>query len=305
MTQLISQTKTFISYLPAPPIPISGKKILVTGGAGFVGSALCNRLYYNSNKVVSLDNYFTGSSSNHYNNSVEYIKGSTVDISNLIDFTPDIVYHLGEYSRVEQSFEDIKLVHEYNIQGTTAVLEFVKHRGSKLIYAGSSTKFVDEPGYVQSPYAWSKAKNTELVMKYHEWFGIDYAITYFYNVYGPGEISKGRYATLIAKYLDFYKNGKSLPVVLPGTQQRNFTHINDIVDALLLVGANGSGDEYGIGHPDAYSIEDVANMFVGANVNFLPERRGNRNQAPVISDRTIALGWKPRYNLPDYIKGLL
>lgn len=283
------------------------KTILVTGGTGFVGSNLCYKLAINpNNNVYSLDNYFTGSSSNEISPNVSYIKGDTRDIFSLIDFTPDIIYHLGEYSRVEQSFNDIKLVHEYNVQGTASVLEFVKHRGSKLVYAGSSTKFVDEDNYVQSPYAWSKAMNTELVKKYHEWYGIDYAITYFYNVYGPGEIARGQYATLIAKYIDLYKAGKPLPVVNPGTQCRNFTHVEDIVDGLVKVGERGFGDEYGIGNPKAYSIDVVANMFPGSSIKLLPERKGNRIKAtPVLSEKTMDLGWQPRYSLEDYIKNAI
>lgn len=284
-------------------------EILVTGGAGFVGSHLCERLVTEGHNVVSLDNYFTGSEDNHVPG-VEYTHCSTVNlnvsVSDLYEYKPDIVYHLGEYSRVEQSFEDMDLVFEYNKVGTYEVLEFVRRSGAKLVYAGSSTKFVDEPGYVQSPYAWSKASNTELVMRYAEWFGIDYAITYFYNVYGPREIKSGKYATLIAKYAERMRNDEPLPIVRPGTQTRNFTHVSDIVDGLILVGISGHGDEYGIGNPKEYSIIDVANMFNNGytNLKFLPERRGNRMSAPVLTDKTRALGWKPKRNLEAYIEDL-
>lgn len=284
-------------------------EILVTGGAGFVGSHLCERLVQQGHNVISLDNYFTGSEDNHVQG-VEYVHCSTVNlnvsVSDLYDYRPDMVYHLGEYSRVEQSFEDMDLVFEYNKVGTYEVLEFVRRTGAKLIYAGSSTKFVDEPGYVQSPYAWSKASNTEFVIKYAEWFGIDYAITYFYNVYGPREIKSGKYATLIAKYAECMRNGEALPVVRPGTQTRNFTHVSDIVDGLILVGNSGRGDEYGIGHSQTYGIIEVASMFNDSytNIKFLDERRGNRMAAPVITYKTKALGWEPKYNLEDYIKGL-
>jgi len=279
-------------------------KILVTGGAGFVGSHLCERLVSLGHEVVSLDNYFTGSVDNHIAG-VVYITGSTVDINHILgDYTPDLVYHLGEYSRVEQSFDDMDLVFEYNKIGTYQILEFIKKTNAKLVYAGSSTKFVDEEDYIQSPYAWSKASNTELVMKYAEWFGIRYAITYFYNVYGPREISQGHYSTLIAKFADRVRNGLPLEVVRPGIQTRNFTHVDDIVDALILVGEHGSGDEYGIGHPEPYSVLQVAHIFEPTAIDFLPYRKGNRMSSPVISDKTRALGWKPKRNLEDYIKGL-
>jgi UDP-glucose 4-epimerase len=277
------------------------KKILVTGGAGFVGSHLCERLAQDpNNKVTSLDNYFTGSEANHVPN-VSYIKGNTVDIAKLIDFTPDMVYHLGEYSRVEQSFEDIGTVWRYNKDGIFAVLEFVRKAGCKILYAGSSTKFGDGGmGRSASPYAWTKATNTELVMNYGNWFNVPYAITYFYNVYGKREIATGKYATLIALFTEKMKAGEPLSVVSPGTQKRNFTHIDDIIDGLVLVGENGYGDEFGIGSPEAFSIVEVAELF-GGKIEMLPERKGNRMTADVMTEKTKVLGWLPKRRLVDYI----
>lgn len=278
------------------------KKILVTGGAGFVGSHLCERLSKNSNyEVYSLDNYFTGSELNHVPN-VTYIKGNTKDIEKLVTFTPDMVYHLGEYSRVEQSFDDIEKVWEYNKDGIFAVLEFVRKAGCKILYAGSSTKFGDGGfGRSASPYAWTKATNTELVMNYGTWFNVPYAITYFYNVYGPREIQTGKYATLIALFKEKMKNSENLTIVSPGTQKRNFTHIDDIIDGLILVGENGYGDEFGIGSDESFSILEVAQMY-GGKIEMLPERRGNRMTAEVISEKTKALGWIPKRSLKDYIE---
>lgn len=277
------------------------KKILVTGGAGFVGGHLCERLAQDkNNEVYSLDNYFTGSEDNHVDN-VKYIKGNTKDIDSLIDFVPDMIFHLGEYSRVEQSFDDIEKVLEFNKSGTFSVLEFVRKHKCKLLYAGSSTKFGDSGDNANaSPYAWSKSTNTQLVKNYGKWFGIDYAITYFYNVYGPREIKNGKYATLIALFNRKMKNGEVLTVVSPGTQLRNFTHINDTVDALILIGEHGHGDEYGIGSPEGYSILDVANMF-GGEIELLPERKGNRMVAQVMDTKTRELGWEPKMHLKEYI----
>ncbi len=278
------------------------KRILVTGGAGFVGSHLCERLAQNeSYDVYSLDNYFTGSEQNHVKN-VTYIKGNTKDIASLITFNPDMVYHLGEYSRVEQSFDDIKTVWEYNKDGIFAVLEFVRKAGCKILYAGSSTKFGDGGlGRSASPYAWTKATNTELVMNYGSWFNVPYAITYFYNVYGPREIQTGKYATLIALFKEKMKNDETLTIVSPGTQKRNFTHIDDIINGLILVGENGYGDEFGIGSGEAYSILEVAQMF-GGKIEMLPERKGNRMSADVVTAKTEALGWSPEKKLEEYIK---
>lgn len=280
------------------------KKILVTGGAGFVGSHLCERLAQDTNnEVYSLDNYFTGSEANHVPN-VTYIKGDTVDIAKLVTFTPDMVYHLGEYSRVEQSFDDIETVWRYNKDGIFAVLEFVRKAGCKILYAGSSTKFGDGGmGRTASPYAWTKATNTELVMNYGNWFNVPYAITYFYNVYGKREIATGKYATLIALLTEKMKAGEPLTIVSPGTQKRNFTHIDDIIDGLVLVGENGYGDEFGIGSPESFSIIEVAELF-GGKIEMLPERKGNRMTADVMTKKTQALGWSPKRTLEDYIATL-
>jgi len=277
------------------------KKILVTGGAGFIGSHLCERLAQDDkNTVYSLDNYFTGSKENHVAN-VTYIEGSTSDIDKLVTFVPDMVYHLGEYSRVEQSFDDIDRVWSYNKDGIFSVLEFVRKHGCKILYAGSSTKFGDDGlGRNASPYAWTKASNTELVKNYGAWFNISYAITYFYNVYGFREIQAGKYATLIALFKEKIKKGESLTIVSPGTQKRNFTHIDDIINGLVLVGVKGCGDEFGIGSPDALSILEIAQLF-GGKVEMLPERKGNRMTADIITAKTEALGWKPTKSVVDYI----
>jgi len=275
------------------------KNILVTGGAGFIGSHLCERLHKDGNNVTSLDNYFTGSTDNHIDG-VDYIKAPTSDIHYVpIKETPDIVYHLGEYSRVEQSFDDVRLVHEYNTKGTIEVLEYVREVGAKLVYSGSSTKFSDN-GADASPYAFSKAKNTELVMNYGKWYDMPYAITYFYNVYGGREIKEGKYATLIALFKDKIEKGEKLTVVSPGTQKRNFTHIDYIIDALVLIGEHGEGDGYGIGSDKSYSILEVAKMF-NSEIELLPERKGNRMSGDVITDKTKELGWSPLHSLEKYI----
>lgn len=280
------------------------KKILVTGGAGFIGSNLCKRLAQDvNNEVYSLDNYFTGNKDNHVEN-VTYIEGVTSNIDKLIDFEPHTIYHLGEYSRVEQSFEDIEKVWAYNKDGIFAVLEFCRKTGAKIIYAGSSTKFGDGGlGRSQSPYAWTKASNTELVENYGVWFNVPYAITYFYNVYGNREISTGKYATLIALFKEKVKKGEPLTVVSPGTQKRNFTHIDDIINGLVLVGENGYGDEFGIGSSESYSILEIAQMF-GAEIQMLPERKGNRMTADVVTSKTEALGWKSTITIKNYIEEL-
>lgn len=279
------------------------KLVLVTGGAGFVGSHLCERLVKDGYRVISLDNYFTGSRENHVEG-VEYREGHTKDIERHVPETPDLIFHLGEYSRVEKSFEDVEQVWDLNQFGTFAVLEFARRRGSKLVYAGSSTKFGDGgAGRDQSPYAWSKASMTELVRNYGEWFGLNYAITYFYNVYGPRE-SSSAFGTVVAIFREQYARGIARSVVSPGTQERIFTHVQDIVDGLMLVGEKGSGDGYGIGGRDKLSILELAQLF-GGDVIMLPERAGNRKVASIDTNKTESLGWSPTRSLREYIAAFL
>jgi UDP-glucose 4-epimerase len=276
------------------------KTILVTGGAGFVGSHLCERLVRDGHRVISLDNYFTGIPDNHVAG-VEYRTGHTKDIATHITENPDLVFHLGEYARTEKSFEDIETLWDLNKSGTFGVLEFCRRKDCKLVYAGSSTKFADGgDGRNQSPYSWVKASNTELVSNYGEWFNLNYAITYFYNVYGPREMA-GAFGTLIRIFTELYRNGQPLTVTSPGTQQRNFTHVLDIVEGLVLVGEKGVGDGYGIGADTAYSVRAVAELF-GGEILMMPERKGNRMLGGVQNEKTKALGWAPQRTLKDYIE---
>lgn len=280
-------------------------KVLVTGGAGFIGSHLCEKLIQgDNNTVTSLDNYSTGTKDNHVNK-VLYIKGETKDIDKLVSFYPDIIYHLGEYSRVEQSFHDIEKVWSSNKDGIFAVLQFCRKTKAKIVYAGSSTKFGDGGlGRSQSPYAWTKASNTELVENYANWFGINYVISYFYNVYGGREISTGKYATLIGIFVEKYKNKQPLTVVSPGDQLRNFTHIDDIVSGLILVGEKGYGDNYGIGCSESFSVFEIAEAF-GSKTIMLPERKGNRMSASVVTKKTKDLGWIETKSVMQYIKDII
>lgn len=281
---------------------LSKSNVLVIGGAGFVGSNLIDSLLGSAASVHSLDNYFTGSESNHSSGCV--IHKANTSIINTIDFgcTFDFVFHLGEYSRVEQSYKDIDLVFEYNHDPIYKLLKFVKKNNAKLIYSGSSTKFGNYPeAEVLSPYAWTKSKNVDLINHYAQWEGIDYAVTYFYNVYGPREISQGPYATLIAKFKHLVNSGvDTLPVVSPGTQVRNYTDVRDIVRALILVALKGEGDGFGIGAEEEYSVLDIVSM-LKSTPKILEPRRGNRMSAPVMTDKTKALGWRQEYYLKDYL----
>jgi UDP-glucose 4-epimerase len=275
--------------------------ILVTGGEGFIGSRLCARLVKDGNRVISIDNNFVPASPRVQG--VEYRTGHAKDIEKLVSERPSLIYHLGEYSRVEKSLGEPSLVFDLNIDGTRGVVEFWRKIGCKLVYAGSSTKYADGGlGRDQSPYAWSKAVNTELVRNYADWYRLDFGITYFYNVYGPGERA-GTYGTVVEIFHQKHAQGLPLTVVSPGTQKRNFTHVDDIIDGLILVGERGEGDEFGLGSEESYSILDIARMF-GGKIEMLPERQGNRMDSKLDATKSRAIGWRPKQTLSEYIRSI-
>ncbi len=284
------------------------KLILVTGGAGFIGSHLCARLIKEGHSVISLDNYFTGSRENHVPG-VNYREGHTKDIEKHISETPDIIYHLGEYSRVAKSIEEPAVVWDLNMMGTFGVLEFWRKKKCKLVYAGSSTKMATPrpegtAGRDLSPYTWSKASNTELVHNYGHWYDLSYSVAYFYNVYGPRERA-GEYGTVIEIFRQKFLKGESLEVRLPGTQERIYTHVNDTVEGLVLVGEKGACDEYSIAAKENYPILAVAKLFVDeSKIVMLPARSTSRPSAAIDTntEKIKALGWKQMHTLEEYIR---
>ena len=155
-----------------------------------------------------------------------------------------------------------------------------------------------------SPYSWSKAKNIELIKNYHKWYNLQFAIVYFSNVYGAGQISSGKYATVIGIFENQYKNNKKLTVVKPGTQKRDFTHINDTISGILKASIGYYGDGYIIRSGIQYSILDVVKMFKKEYV-FIDEQKGNRKESSGDMTKIKKLGWKPEYNLKDYINNII
>ncbi|MES2668697.1 MAG: NAD-dependent epimerase/dehydratase family protein [Patescibacteria group bacterium] len=280
------------------------KLILVTGGAGFVGSHLCKRLAAEGHTVISLDNYFTGSRENHVPG-VEYREGHTKDIERLVPETPDLIFHLGEYSRVAKSLDEPDIVLDLNVTGTAAVLEFWRTKGCKLVYAGSSTKFVaaredGTTGRDLSPYTWGKAINSELVANYGRWYDLRYSIAYFYNVYGPGERSIEEYGTVVETFRQNLMAGRPHQVRSPGTQTRAFTHVDDTVSGLIAIAEKGANDEYSISSDDVCSLLDLAALFGGA-VEILPQTKSSRSSGAEDTSKLKALGWKQEKSLKDYI----
>jgi UDP-glucose 4-epimerase len=279
------------------------RTVLVTGGAGHVGSHLIELLVREPDThVVSLDNYYTGSVANHIAGA-EYRRGHTRDIDRLIPETPDIVYHLGEYARIATSFGDVAMVYDFNVVGTFAVAEFCRGRAvGKLVYAASSTKFaIEGDGRHQSPYAFTKATNVDLINDYGRWYNLPYAICYFYNAFGPRETGEGKYATLIAKYENLYRRGEALPVVSPGTQRRAFTYVGDLARGIKLVGERGSGDGYALRAARTYSVVEIAEAF-GGPIHTVDGYAGRDDVADDPTRARDELAWTSTIDVMDYIR---
>lgn len=279
------------------------KNVLVTGGAGFVGSNLIKKLIEQNPEIniASLDNYFTGKPENHVAG-VEYYRGNTWEADSIFENREfDTVFHFGEYSRIVQSFRDIDFVHRSILSGTPIILELCRKWGAKLIYSASSSKFGNEGKDENlSPYSWMKSKMVELIKNYGEWYDLKYEICYFFNVYGPGQITTGDYATVIGIFERQYKEGKKCTVVTPGTQTRDFTHIGDIVSGLIKASLRMDNKEWHLRSGVNVSIIDVAEMF--GEWELIPERRGERFTSEEFpSDTEVKLNWKPEYNLQDWI----
>jgi len=284
------------------------KTILVTGGAGFIGSNLIKELVQDAgNTVISLDNYFTGSKENHVDGA-EYREGHTKDIGTLVPEAVDLVYHLGEYSRVAPSLDEPDVVWDLNMEGTHGVMEYWRAHRTKLVYAGSSTKFAAAredgvEGRNRAPYSWGKAANTDYIHNYGRWYDLPYSIVYFYNVYGPGERAgqfDGAYGTVIETFKQHFLRHEPCTINGTGEQTRAFTHIDDTVRALMLVAEKGGRDEYGISAKEVHSLLDVAKMF-GLEVNFAAPTRSTRSSGACDTRKLEALGWKQEHMLKKYV----
>jgi len=276
-------------------------KVLVTGGSGFIGRNLLVRLAHQGHEVTSLDRSAVPDSQRVQG--ARYIHCDTRDIAS-VESEFDVLYHMGEYSRIATSFEDIQSVWHSNVVGTFNVLEYCRKNNIKLVYAASSSKFGNDGDDENlSPYAWTKSKNVELIKNYGAWFDLQYSIAYFYNVYGPGQVSTGKYSTVIGIFENQYASSQPLTVVLPGTQRRFFTHVSDVVDGLIALTTKGTNEEFCFGDPESnYSIDEVAKMFTG-NIKYIGDKKGDRAGSPLdITNSQRLLGWAAKIKLIDYIK---
>ena len=255
--------------------------IVVTGGAGFVGTNLISYLLKNTKyKILSIDNYSSGLKINHIKNKkVKYIKGNTKNISTLLNSKKNkinAIFHFGEFSRIYQSFLKMGECIDSNTVGSHAVFNFCLNNKIKLIYSATSASLGNKGRDKDlSPYAFTKSINLELLENLKKWFKMKYEIIYFYNVYGPKQISIGNMATVIGIFENAYKNKKPLPIVRPGTQSRKFTHISDTVKVCYDAWKKNKCRHYSISSKKDYSILEVAKLF-GSKIKLLPARGGER-----------------------------
>ena len=280
--------------------------IMVTGGAGFVGTNLIKRLLKDGHNVVSLDNYSTGTEDNHQ----EGCKYVDADIRDVVDFSyfmekPDVIYHLGAIARIQPSFKNPAPTLETGILGTMNILEWVRELENKpkLIFAGSSSV---HSGKFKNPYTFSKNVADDMCMLYKEHFDVDVSICRFYNVYGPHQLTEGEYCTVVGIFERQYENQESLTITGDGFQRRDFTHIDDIVDGLILTSENEKCyDEIELGRGNNYSINELASMF-NTKTTYIDERPGEAKET--LCDISVAerlIGYKPIRNIEDYIKGVI
>jgi len=255
--------------------------IVITGGAGFVGANLISFLLKNTKyKILSIDNYSSGLKINHIKNTkVKYIKGNTKNISTLLNSKKNkinAIFHFGEFSRIYQSFLKMGECIDSNTVGSHAVFNFCLNNKIKLIYSATSASLGNKGRDKDlSPYAFTKSINLELLENLKKWFKMKYEIIYFYNVYGPRQISTGNMATVIGIFENAYKNKKPLPIVKPGTQSRKFTHISDTVKVCYDAWKKNKCRHYSVSSKKDYSILEVAKLF-GSKIKLLPARSGER-----------------------------
>jgi len=282
--------------------------IIVTGGAGFIGSNLIRYLTTKTNfNIISVDNYSTGSKKNHIiHKNVKYIKGDNIDISKILKRYINeikVIFHFGEFSRIYQSFLNPKKCLNSNIYNSFEVINFAKDNKIKIIYSATSSNLGNN-GRDQdsSPYTWTKSKNIELIKNYNKWFGLKYELLFFYNVYGPGQISTGKMATIIGIFENQYKNKKTLTIVKPGSQKRDFTHINDIIEGCYKTMKRGKNTEYMLSSGKKYSILQIAKMF-NIKYKFITSRAGDRADSTFLNNKAKKiLGFKAKKNIKTYIK---
>ena len=284
-------------------------KILVTGGAGFIGVNLIEKLIKEGHDVDSLDNYSTGTKDNHLP-TVKYYKGDINEYGSLNGFISDdydIIYHLAAQSRVQPSFENPSETFTSNVSGTKKICEFALKIGAKVVYAGSSSKHHNP---ATSPYAMYKYLGEGICKLYKESFNLEVEICRFYNVYGPGEALDEVNGNVIGIWRSRVERGADIEIVGDGEQRRDFTHVKDIVDGLYKIGTKGieHHDAWELGTGVNYSVNELAKMFqnkFNCEIAYLEDQPGNYRETLCESEDAIELlGWRPQDKLLYYINNL-
>jgi len=280
-------------------------KILVTGGAGFIGMNLIKRLLSEGHEVESLDNYDSGTQDNE----ILGCNYHTGDIRNigLMDNDFDVCFHLAALSRIQPSFENPAETYRVNVDGTNQVAEWARKNNIKVVYAGSSSRWHDP---YQSPYACYKHMGEEILKLYKKVYKCDFEIARFYNVYGPGEIVDGDWAAVIGIWRRQLRDREPITIVGDGEQRRDFTHVSDIVDGLYRIAMSDEQheDAWELGTGVNFSINELYNMFkehTGIDCVYIPEQPGNyRKTLQENRDANDRLGWNPTDQLKKYIQSL-
>ncbi len=281
-------------------------KIMVTGGAGFIGTNLIERLVKEGHEVVSIDNYDSGVVENHIDN-VKYINADIETIEYIKGDDFDLCFHLAALSRIQPSFENPTDTFRVNVRGTEAVCEWARHNNVKVVDAGSSSKHHNPS---DSPYAMYKFLGEEVCKLYKSTFEVDVEICRFYNVYGPKEIVDGDWAAVIGIWRNQVNNNQKITIVGDGEQRRDFTHVVDICDALYKVGVGNEKheDAWELGTGINYSVNEVYGMFkekFGSESMYIPDQKGNYRETLRENNDTVdRLNWKPEDRLKEYIDSL-
>ena len=286
--------------------------IVVTGGAGFVGSNLIKLFLKKTKlKIISIDNYSTGTKKNHIiNKRVKYVRGNTAIISIILKKYKNkinCIFHFGEFSRIYQSFLNFNQCYDSNNMGSKAVFKFCLDNNIRLIYSATSASLGNSGKDKNlSPYAFTKAKNIELLENLKKWFNFKFDVVFFYNVYGPNQIKTGDMATVIGIYEDCYKKNLPLPIVRPGTQTRRFTHISDTTSVCYEAWFKKKFVNYSVSNKKSYSITEVAKMFK-CRSKFLPKRKGERYASALtnLSNNNKIYKRFGKIDLKDYINNFI
>mgnify|MGYP001253574468 CR=1 FL=1 len=289
------------------------KVFVITGGEGFIGSNLIKRINLEKKnaKIISIDNNLSKQNNKIIpanKNKIIYLRGHTKDIKRILKKEKKIecIFHFGEFSRIVKSFEHHEKCFSSNHTGTLQVIKFCSENKIKLIYSASSSKFGNQGKDENlSPYSWTKSKNIELIKNYSKWFGLNYEIVYFYNVYGPGHIRKGDMAAVIGIFENCYLSNKPLTVIKPGTQKRDFTHVDDIINGVMSAWKKGLNGDFMLGTNRNTSVIDIAKLF-NHPIVYIEEKPGERLSSTIPDlESQKKLGYKAKIRIEDYIRSFL